>query len=330
MNLSTKYMGLELKNPLVPSASPLMKSLDNIKKLEDAGASAVVLHSLFEEQISDEALEMHYHTTQGTESFAEALSYFPEPSEYFTAKDEYLKYVGQVKESTGIPVIASLNGTTKGGWAEYAKHMQEAGADAIELNLYYIATDPDVGGAALEAAYLETLKAVVAEVKIPVAVKLSPFFTSLPAMAKSFVESGASGLVLFNRFYQPDLNVEHLKVESNIVLSDSHSIRLPLRWISILHGKLDASFAATGGVHNAIDAVKLLMAGADVTMMCSALLRNGVDYLNAVLNELEEWLTAHEYESVEQIKGSMSQKSVAEPAAFERAMYIKEISSHRW
>jgi dihydroorotate dehydrogenase (fumarate) len=328
MNLSTTYLGLKLKNPIVPSSSPLMTSVDNIKKLEDAGAAAVVLHSLFEEQITNEALRLHYHTTQGADSFAEALSYFPEPSEYRLASDDYVEHIAKVKKSVSIPVIASLNGVSTGGWTKYARLMQDAGADAIELNLYYVATDPMVSGELLEVAYLETLKDVRSKVEIPITVKMSPFFTSIPSMARRMLEAGSDGLVFFNRFYQPDLDVEELKVKPHIVLSDSSAIRLPLRWIAILHGRLPkSSIAGTGGVHTGIDAIKLLMAGADVTYICSAILRHGISYPKQIIDELTDWMVKHEYESVEQMKGSMSQKSVADPAAFERALYLKELQS---
>lgn len=328
MDLSTTYLGIKLKNPLVPSASPLMESIDNIKHLEDAGASAVVLHSLFEEQISDEALSLHYHTTQGSESFAEALSYFPEPSDYTFGGDEYIEHLRKAKKAVDIPVIGSLNGVTTGGWLKYANHMQDAGADAIELNLYNLSTDPAVSGSQLEDAYVKVAEAVRNEVTIPVAIKLSPFFTSLPAIARRFHDTGINGLVLFNRFYQPDFDIDKVKVYSHLQLSNSSDIRLPLRWIGILYGKVDMSLAATTGVHKAEDVIKLLMAGADVTMLASALLKNGVDYLKQVLFDLEEWLIRKEYESIEQLKGSMSQKAVEEPAAYERALYLKELMSY--
>ena len=328
MDLSTKYLGLLLKNPLVPSASPLMTNLDNIKKLEDAGAGAVVLHSLFEEQITNEALELHYHTTQGTDSFAEALTYFPEPESYRLGGEEYLEHIQKAKKVVGIPVIGSLNGVSTGGWIKYAHLMQEAGADALELNLYYIPTDANVAGLKLEDLYIEVLKAVKAEVNIPVALKIHPFFTSIPAIARRFSEAGADGLVLFNRFYQPDIDIEQLTVKTGITLSHPGANRLSLRWLSILYHQVNISMAATGGVHTAADAIKLLMAGADVTMMCSALLKNGVNYLATVLRYMNEWLDAHDYVSIEQLKGSMSQTSVAEPAAYERSLYLKELTSY--
>ena len=329
MDLSTKYLGLDLKNPLVPSASPLMASLDNIKKLEDAGASAVVLHSLFEEQITNEALELHYHTTQTAHSFAEALSYFPEPQSYKLDGQEYLEHLQKAKSAVNIPVIGSLNGVTTGGWTKYARQMEEAGADALELNLYYIATDPDVDGAKLEGAYIDVVKAVRGEVKIPVAVKISPFFTSVPHMVRRFKEAGAGGVVLFNRFYQPDIDMQKLEVKSGISLSHSGMNRMAMRWISILYGRINVSMAATGGIHTADDAIKALMAGADVAMMCSALLKNGTEHLTHVLDDMKAWLEKNGYISIYQLKGSMSQKSVAEPAAYERALYLKELQSFK-
>lgn len=329
MNLSTKYLGIDLKNPLVPSSSPLMHSVENIKAMEDSGAAAVVLHSLFEEQITQEALKIHYHTTQGTDSFAEALSYFPEPAAYKFAGDEYLEHIQKVRKAVKIPIIGSLNGVTSGGWIEYAKKMQDAGADAVELNIYYVATDTEINGAKLEMAYLDVLKAVKASVKIPVALKLSPYFTSFPSMAKSFAIAGADGLVMFNRFYQPDIDVENLTVKTGISLSHANTTRQSLRWISALYGKLDVSMAATGGVHTSEDVIKVVMAGADAAYLCSALLKNGIDYLGDVLKGVEKWMSEHDYESLEQMKGSMSMKSVAEPAAYERALYIKDLQSYR-
>ncbi len=328
MNLSTNYLGLELKNPVVPSSSPLMTDLGNIKRMEDAGAAAVVLHSLFEEQITNEALQLHYHTMQGTESFAEALSYFPEPSEYRHGTDDYIEHIAKVKKAVSIPVIGSLNGVSTGGWTNYALLMEDAGADAVELNLYYVATDPLADSRILEAAYLETLKDVRSHIKIPITVKMSPFFTSLPNMAKQFVDAGANGLVLFNRFYQPDFDIDELKVKPHIILSHSSAIRLSLRFIAILYGRLgNVSMAATGGVHTGVDAIKLTMAGADVVYVCSAILKDGPSAVTRILSEIQDWMTIHEYESVEQMKGSMSQKSVADPAAFERALYLKELQS---
>ncbi len=329
MNLNTKYLGLELKNPLVPSASPMMQSLDNIELLASAGASAVVLHSLFEEQISEEALSLHYLTTQGTESFAESLSYFPEPEEYKFGGEEYLEHIRKVKESVNIPVIGSLNGVTTGGWLQYAKHMEEAGADAIELNVYYISTDPSVNDDQLLENYVSIVKEIKKNVGIPVAVKLSPFFTSLPATIRELSDVGADGFVLFNRFYQPDIDIENKEIKLGIQLTESADIRLPLRWIGVLYGRIDTCFAATSGVHTAEDSAKLIMAGADVTMMASALLKNGPGYLKTVLDNLAQWMEQNEYTSIEEMKGSMSQKAVPNPAAYERALYIKELQSYR-
>lgn len=328
MDLTTTYLGLKLKNPFVASSSPMMASLDHIKQLEENGASAVILHSLFEEQITNEALELHYHTTASQDSFAEALSYFPEPEAYRLPADDYVEHIAKAKKAVGIPVIGSLNGVTSGGWTKYAALMQEAGADGIELNLYYVATDPAVEGRLLEAMYIEVLRDVKAKVKIPVAVKLSPFFTSQPEMSRRLVESGADGLVLFNRFYQPDFDVDAFRIRPHLQLSDSTALRMPLRWIAIIYGRVgNVSLGATGGVHSGVDAVKLLMAGADVTMVCSAILKHGPREAGKLILELKEWMEGHDYESVEQMKGCMSQKSVADPAAFERALYLKELQS---
>jgi len=327
MNLTTHYLGMELKNPLVPSASPLMHELDTIKKLEDAGAAAVVLHSLFEEQIRHESRELDHHLTAGTESFAEALTYFPEPSEFKLGPEEYLEHIGKAKAAVSIPVIASLNGTTPGGWTDYAKKMADAGADALELNLYSIPTDRGAAAADVEKAYLEIVRAVRGSVKVPVAVKLSPYFTNTAHAAAAFVQAGADGLVLFNRFYQPDIDLEELEVRPDVSLSTSADIRLPLRWIAILHGRIEADLAATGGVHDAKDAVKYLMAGANAVMLCAALLKKGPGELAVIERGLREWMEKKEYESVEQMRGSMSQKKVGDPTAFERAQYMRTLRS---
>jgi dihydroorotate dehydrogenase (fumarate) len=328
MDLSTTYMGLKLKNPLVPSASPLSKELDGIKKLEDAGAGAVVLYSLFEEQISFEAAELDHFLTQGTNSFAEALSYFPEPSEYNLGAEEYLEHIRKAKQAVKIPVIASLNGMTTGGWIEYAKKMEQAGADAIELNVYFMSADATQDSAAIEQNYIDILRAVKSTVKIPVAMKLSPFFSSINTMAKKLDAAGADALVLFNRFYQPDIDLESLEVKPGVVLSNSNDLRLPLRWIAILYGRIKAGLAGTTGVHTATDVVKLIMSGADVAQMCAALLINGPGHITKVLKDLEAWMAKNEYESVAKMKGSMSQKKVAEPAAYERANYIKALNQY--
>ncbi|MDZ7362500.1 MAG: dihydroorotate dehydrogenase-like protein [candidate division KSB1 bacterium] len=327
MNLTTTYLGRKLKNPLVASASPLSHNLDNIRRLEDAGAAAVVLFSLFEEEILHESRELDHYLTYGTESYAEALSYFPAPHEFYLGPDEYLEHIRRAKAAVDIPIIGSLNGVSTGGWINYARKIESAGADAIELNLYYIPTDPALASDDVERMYLNTLKAVKASVNIPVALKLSPFFSAMANMAKQFDAAGANALVLFNRFYQPDIDLENLEVVPNVILSTPQSMRLPLRWIAILYGKIKADLAATSGIHTAADVLKMLMAGANVTMMASALLHNGIGHLSKVLREMEIWMEEHEYESVQQMQGSMSQKSVAEPAAFERANYIKALHS---
>jgi dihydroorotate dehydrogenase (fumarate) len=329
MDLSTSYLGLTLKNPIVPSASPLSRSLDTMKRLEDAGASAIVLYSLFEEQIEHESAELNHYLRYGTESFAEALSYFPHTEEYSLGPDEYVEHVRKAKEALRIPVIGSINGISTGGWIEYARKIQQAGADALELNVYYIPTDPRLTGGEVDQRYLQVLKAVKGAVTIPVAMKLSPFFSSLAGLAQQLVAARADGLVLFNRFYQPDIDLEHLEVKPEVTLSDPSSIRLPLRWIAILHGRVKASLAATSGIHSAEDVLKLLMAGADVTMMCSALLKHGPAHIRRVLTDMEQWMAQHEYESVRQMKGSMSQKSVADPSAFERANYMKALTQYK-
>ncbi len=329
MDLKTKYLGLELKNPIVPSASPLSKNLDSMKRLEDAGASAIVMYSLFEEEIAHESEELDHYLHYGTESFAEALTYFPKVEEYNLEPDSYVELIRKAKESLSIPVIPSLNGITPGGWIKYARHFEDAGADAMELNVYYIPTDPRLSAFDVEGRYMNVISNVRDSVSIPLAVKLSPYFTSLSSFAQRVVGGGANGLVMFNRFYQPDMDVNELEVVPNVTMSDSSDIRLPLRWIAILYGKVKASLAATSGVHTAEDVLKLVMAGADVTMMCSALLEHGPKHIEKVLGDLTKWMEEHEYESIEQMKGSMSQKSVADPAAFERANYVKALNRFR-
>lgn len=330
MDLTTTYMGLKLKNPLVPSASPLSADVDVARRLEDAGAAAIVMYSLFEEQITHEAEEIDHYLTTFSESYAEALSYFPEPEAYRNMEaEEYLEQISRLKEALDIPVIASLNGVSPGGWMKFARKMEQAGADALELNIYYIPTDPQITGEEVEDMYVEDLKAVKSCVSIPVAMKLSPYFSAFANLARRLDEAGADALVLFNRFYQPDIDLETLEVVPNLELSHSYEIRLPLRWIAILYGKIRASLAATSGVHTAEDVLKLVMAGADVTMMASALLKEGPDVLTRILNDLEKWMEEHEYESIRQMKGSMSFQHVAEPAAWVRANYIKTLQSIR-
>jgi dihydroorotate dehydrogenase (fumarate) len=329
MDLSTTYLGLKLRNPIVPSASPLSHTIDGMKKLEDAGAAAIVMYSLFEEQIAHEAAELDHYLNYGKESFAEALTYFPEAREYNIGPDEYVDLVRKAKQSLDIPVIGSLNGISTGGWIGYANKIAEAGADALELNVYYIPTDPDITASDVEDRYLEVLHAVKQSVTIPVSVKLSPFFSSMAHMAKRLETAGADGLVLFNRFYQPDIDLETLEVKPNVVLSSSNSMRLPLRWVAILYGRMKMSLAATSGIHTAQDVIKMVMAGADVTMMCSALLKNGPQHIAQVLSDLHHWMLEHEYISIQQMKGSMSQKAVADPSAFERANYVKALHSYK-
>ena len=328
MDLTTNYLGLKLRSPLVVSASPLSEEVDNIKRMEDAGAAAVVLYSLFEEQLRQDRLEMNQNLQQGTESFAESLTYFPEPNEFKLGPEEYLKHIAAAKKATRIPIIASLNGSSAGGWTDYAKQIQQAGADALELNIYYIPTDLNLTGTEVEMTYLDILKSVKSNVSIPVAVKLSPFFSNFANMAKRLDQAGANGLVLFNRFYQPDIELESLEVKPNILLSTPMAMRLPLRWIALLHGKLKASLAATSGIHRASDALKMLLVGADVTMLCSTVIRHGIPQIAMIEREMVEWLKEHEYESVSQLKGSLSQKNCPEPAAFERAQYMKALTGY--
>jgi dihydroorotate dehydrogenase (fumarate) len=328
MDLSTKYLGLKLRSPLVVSASPMSEDVDNVKRMEDAGAAAVVLYSLFEEQLRQDRLELNENLQQGTDSFAEALSYFPEPDDFRLGPEEYLKHIAAAKKATRIPIIASLNGSSEGGWTEYAKKIQQAGADALELNIYYIPTDPDLTGTEVEMTYLDILKAVKANVSIPVAVKLSPFFSSFANMAKRLDQAGADGLVLFNRFYQPDIELETLEVKPNILLSTPMAMRLPLRWVALLHNRVKASLAATSGIHRASDVLKMLMAGADVTMLCSTIIRHGIPQIAIIERDLVAWLSEHDYESVSQLKGSLSQVKCPEPAAFERAQYMKALTGY--
>jgi len=330
MDLTSKYLGMKLRNPLVVSASPISKEIDNIKKAEDAGAAAVVLYSLFEEQLILEQKEIFYHTTQHNEITPEASSYFPEPDEYKLGPEEYLEHIAKAKSAVRIPIIASLNGKTEGGWTEYAKKMQQAGADAIELNIYNIPTDTELSSEAVENTYLNILKAVKSAVSIPVALKLSPFFTNMAYMAKRFDEVGADALVLFNRFYQPDINLNELEVHPSIDLSNSHDIKIPMRWIAILKDRIKADLAATSGVHIGEDVIKYLMVGANAVMMCSALLKNGVYYIKTVLDQMQSWMEAKEYESVAQMQGSMSQSKIGNPANFERAQYMRAINSYKF
>lgn len=328
MDLKTTYLGLDLKNPLVPSSSPLARELDSLRQMEDAGAGAVVLHSLFEEQITQETHTLNEHLMQGTESFAEALDYFPDASEYKTGPDAYLEHVRKAKAALSIPVIASLNGVSTGGWVQYARELEAAGADALELNIYYLPTDLNMSGSAVEQLYLDVLRDVKSTVSIPVAMKLNPYFSALANMADRLAAGGADGLVLFNRFYQPDLDLENLEVVPNLQLSTSQELRLPMRWIAILYGRVQTDLALTTGIHTVVDALKGLAAGANVVMVASELLRNGINRLKVLSLGLEEWLVENEYDSLAQLKGSLSQINCAEPAAFERANYMRVLSSY--
>jgi dihydroorotate dehydrogenase (fumarate) len=326
-DLTTSYLGLSLCNPLVASASPLSKKLDTVKRLEEAGAAAVVVYSLFEEEITHDSLELDHYLELGTHTYAESLSYFPDFADFQIGPERYLEHLHQLKEAVSIPVIGSLNGVSTGGWVEYAARIEQAGVDALELNIYYLPTNVRQIGADLEAAYLQLIRDVKAEVEIPVAVKLSPFFTSIPHMASEICAAGASGLVLFNRFYQPDLDIERLEIVPRLELSTTHDLLLPLRWIAILFGRIPGDLALTSGVHTAEDALKAVMAGANVAMMASSLLANGPSHLSNLLGDMRAWMDEHEYDSIAQMRGSMSQLGVADPAAFERANYLRVLSS---
>jgi dihydroorotate dehydrogenase (fumarate) len=328
-DLSTTYLGFKLTNPLVPSASPLGRSLDNLKRMEDAGAAAVVLPSLFEEQIVHESHELDFFLTHGTYSFAEALTYFPEPDRFELTPDQYLDHIHRAKVALRIPVIASLNGVSSGGWIDHARLIDQAGADALELNLYFVPTDPGLPSSKIEDEFVDVLSAVKASVKIPVAVKLSPYFTNLAALARRLDVAGADGLVLFNRFQQPDIDLETLEIVPHPTLSpvgDEQSLRLPLCWIGILDGRIRGSLAASSGIHSASDVLKLLMVGADVTMLASELMLNGIERLSSIRNELTQWLIEREYSSIRQLQGSLNQRSVTFPAAFERSHYVRAVS----
>ncbi len=329
MDLRTTYLGLELKNPLVASPSPLARELSNIRRMEDAGAAAVVLNSLFEEEINQESHALDRYLSDGTESYAEALTYFPEaPSYKAIGPDAYLEHIFRAKQAVDIPIIASLNGVSSGGWIRYAKEMEGAGADALELNIYYVPTRIDLSSAEVEQIYIDLVHDVKASINIPIAVKLSPYFSSTANMMHRLSEAGAKGLVLFNRFYQPDLDLENLEVVPNLILSKSDEMRLPLRWIAILYGRIAADMALTTGVHTAEDALKAIAAGANVAMMTSEILLNGIGRFSEILAEMNLWLEEREYLSIRELHGSLSQINVAAPAAFERANYIQIVKSY--
>ncbi len=325
LDLTTNYLGLNLRTPLVVSASPLSQEIADIRRLEDAGASAVVLYSLFEEQLRQESLELDFYLSEGTDSHPESLNYFPEPSEFRLGPDEYLDHIRKAKAAVKIPIIASLNGSSVGGWIQYATQIEDAGADALECNIYWIVTDPDTTAAEVEQHYIDIVQAVKSAVRIPVAIKVSPFFSNFANMAKRFDAAGANGLVLFNRFYQPDIDLETLELDPRVLLSTPQAMRLPLTWIGILHGRVKADLAATGGIHGAEDVIKLLLVGANVTMLCSTLLRNGINQLRSIEQGVRQWMDEHEYDSVQQMQGSMSQKNCADPSAFERAQYMRAV-----
>ncbi|MEO1404122.1 MAG: dihydroorotate dehydrogenase-like protein [Cyanobacteria bacterium J06635_1] len=328
--LSTTYLGLNLHSPLVVGAcGPLTENLSHLRQIEDAGAGAIVLHSLFEEQLQKDSFELEYYLTQSTESYAEALTYFPHQPLFHVNAETYLDHIQAAKAMVDIPIIASLNGNTPGGWTDYAEQIEAAGADALELNIYAVPTNPNQTAAQIEQSYLDIVRAVTYAVNIPVAVKLSPYFTNLANFAHRLSNAGVNGLVLFNRFYQPDIDLEALQVSPHTLLSTPQDLRLPLRWIAILYGTLPLDFAATGGVHRAQDVIKLLMAGANVTQMVSALLRHGIDHLHTVEKDMQGWLQEHRYDSIQDLQGSMSQIYCLDPGAFERAQYVKSIQTYQ-
>ena len=328
-DISTTYLGLSLKSPIIASSSPLLKKVTDVQRMEEAGVGAVVLYSLFEEQIVHESLELDHHLTRSENFSPESLGYIPDSGTYSLLPDKYLENIQKLKKAVKIPVIGSLNGASRGGWVRFARLVQDAGADALELNMYYLATDPGLAAADIENAQVDLVADVKASIGIPLAVKLSPYYTALPHFLHRLVDAGANGLVLFNRFYQPDFDIEELEVTHTLDLSTSAELRLPLRWISILHGEINADFALTSGVHNHEGILKAMMAGAKAAMMASELLQNGIGRVQEILGDMEAWMVEHEYASIQEMQGSMSQKSVAEPAAFERANYMKVLNSFR-
>jgi dihydroorotate dehydrogenase (fumarate) len=328
IDLTTRYLGMALKHPIVASASPLTGSIDSLKRLEDAGIAAVVLPSLFEEQIEHEEMAAHNMMLYGAELSPEASGFFPEQQNYSTGTDRYLALISDAKKALKVPVIASLNGYTPGGWTSMAKKFEEAGADAIELNVYFLATSLEDNSESVEARYIELVKAVAGQVRIPVAVKVAPYFSAMANMASRLARAGASGLVLFNRFLQPDIELDDLQVAPHLVLSTSDELRLALRWIAILRGRVATSFAATGGAHTADDVLKLLLAGSDCVMVASSLLKKGPAHIGVLVRGVEAWLAERGYDSVEQMKGSLSQQACPDPDAFERANYMKALKSY--
>ena len=329
MDLTTTYLGLELKNPLVASASPLSEKVETIKKLESAGISAVVMYSLFEEQIIHESMELDHYLDYGTDSYSEALTYLPDIGRYSIGPEKYLEHLSKLKKSVNIPIIGSLNGVSAGAWIDYARKIEGAGADALELNIYYLPFEPDLTSEELENTYINFVSKVRSKINIPLAVKIGPYFTGLGNMCDRLVEAGADGLVLFNRFYQPDFDLEELEICPNLVLSTSQELRMPLRWIALLHGRVKTDFALTTGVHTAEDVLKSMMAGARVAMMASELLKNGSGRVTEILADMEHWMKAHDYNSIKQMQGSMSEKSTHNPHALRRSNYIKVLNSYK-
>ncbi|MCC7176721.1 MAG: dihydroorotate dehydrogenase-like protein [Bryobacterales bacterium] len=327
-DLTTTYLGLKLKNPLVVSPSPLTEQIGNILRMEDAGAGCVVLHSLFEEQILIESQQLDSMLSAGTESFAESLSYFPDMQRYNFGTDGYLEVIRKAKQAVNIPIIASLNGVSTGGWIRYAKEMEEAGADALELNIFFVANDSRLTSDQVEEMYTSLVSHVKASVRIPVAVKLAPYFSSMANMARKLDQAGADGLVLFNRFYQPDFDLEALDVKPTLGLSAPNELLLRLHWVATLYGQVKADMAITGGVHTAQEVLKSMMAGAKVAMVTTAILKHGIEHMETILADLRSWMEEHEYESIRQMQGSMSRRNVADPGAFSRANYMKILSSY--
>jgi dihydroorotate dehydrogenase (fumarate) len=329
IDISTNYLGLELRSPLViGAAAPLTEEITNVKRLEDAGASAIVLHSLFEEQLLEERHALYYHLTHNSESHPEATSYFPEQEIFHVGSEAYLNQIRYAKEKVNIPIIASLNSSTISAWGSYAQKIEQAGADAIELNIYYIPTDLNLTGEQVEQNYVDIVRSVTSSINIPVAIKLSPFFSNMANMAKRLCDAGADGLVLFNRFYQPDINLVNLEAEPNLLLSTSRENRLPMRWIAILYGTIPVDFAASSGIHTAHDVIKMMMVGAKVTMLVSVLLSHGIEQLSKIEKDLIEWLEVKEYESINQLQGSMSQINCPDPSVYERVQYLKAVQTY--
>jgi dihydroorotate dehydrogenase (fumarate) len=328
IDLSTNYLGLRLKNPIVVSASPLSEKLENFPRMRDAGAGAIVMYSLFEEQIEAESENIDSALEYGVNSYAESTSYLPDMPKYHVGPDRYLDLLQKGKKSVDIPVIASLNGRSRGGWSQYAQYMEEAGADALELNIFNVPTDPSISASQLEDGYIELVRAIRRQIKIPIAVKLGPYFTSLANFARRLSEAGSDGIVIFNRFYQPDFDLEELEVTPNLVLSSPHELRLRLHWAAILYHQVETYVAITGGVHDATDVLKCMMAGANVAMMTSALLKYGIEHIGVVLAGMEAWMEEHEYTSIKQMRGSMSLVNVEDPTAFLRGNYLKMLGSY--